>query len=188
VASVATRSPEDAQTAAKDLGFPVVLKTAAPGIAHKSDVGGVVLGIRTPSELTAAYLDLSARLGPEVTVSPMAGPGVELSVGTYCDPLLGPLVVVGAGGTLVEVLSDRAVALPPVDEEDARRMVDRLRVRTLLGAHRGTQAADLGAVLAVVVAVSTIAVELGDLLGAVEVNPLLCDATGAVALDVLVEA
>lgn len=180
-------SAQDAARAAERVGCPVVLKTAATGIAHKSDVGGVVLGLGTRADVEAAYLDLSTRLGPWVAVSPMAAPGVDVSVGAFQDPLLGPLVVVGAGGTLVELLADRAVAIPPVDIDDARRMLDRLRVKRLLDGHRGTAAVDLDAVAAVVTAVSAIAVDLGDLLGAVEVNPLRCSEGGAVALDVLVE-
>ena len=187
LASELVDSVDAARLAAERLGYPVVLKTAMPDVPHKSDVGGVVLDLRSPPQVEAAYLDLSARLGPLATVSPTATPGVELAVGTYRDPLLGPLVVVGAGGTLVELLADRVVALPPVDLDGARRMVDRLRARALLDGHRGAPPADVDAVLAAVVSVSAIAMELGDHLGAVEVNPLRCSATGAVALDVLVE-
>jgi acyl-CoA synthetase (NDP forming) len=184
---VQASSIDDVQAAAGAIGYPVALKTAASGIAHKSDVGGVVLGLRTPEDLAAAYVDISTRLGPEVTVSSMAERGVELSVGMFRDPLVGPLVVVGTGGTLVELLADRAVALPPVDGEDARRMVDRLRVRRLLDAHRGSAAADMGAVLEVVIAMSRLALELGDVVRAVEVNPMVCSPSRAVALDVLLE-
>ena len=91
-----------------------MLKTDEPGIPHKSDSGGVLLGIRGPAELTAAYRDLSARLGPRVLVCETIPPGTELALGIARDPGLGPLIVVGAGGVLVELLADRAVALPPV--------------------------------------------------------------------------
>ena len=125
------------------LGWPVVLKTDASGVAHKSDVGGVVLGLRDEESVGAAYDDLARRLGPRVVVSSTAPPGLELALGLMTDPLLGPLVVLAAGGVLVEVLGDRAVALPPVDEDGARRMLDRLAVRPLLDGHRGAPAADL---------------------------------------------
>ena len=111
----AAATAKAALAAAAGIGYPVVLKTAEPGIAHKSDAGGVVLGIRDAAGLTAAYADLAARLGPRVLVCEMAGPGTELSAGIMADADLGPLVVVGAGGVLVEHLADRAVALPPVD-------------------------------------------------------------------------
>ncbi len=187
LASVPAGSVEDAQRAAERLGYPVVVKTATPGILHKSDVGGVALHLASPEEVKDAYLELTQRLGPAVTVSTMARPGVDLSVGTFRDPLLGPLLVVGAGGTLVELLADRSVALPPVDLEDARRMVDGLRVRKLLDGHRGSDACDLDAVLRVIASISAMAFELGDVLRAVEVNPLRCSASGAVALDALLE-
>jgi acyl-CoA synthetase (NDP forming) len=176
-----------AQAAAAEIGYPVVLKTAEPGVAHKSDAGGVVPGIRDAAELAAAYAGLAARLGPRVLVGEMAEPGTELSVGIVTDPDLGPLVVAGAGGVLVEHLADRVVALPPVDEARARRMVSRLRVARLLAGFRGQPPADLGAVAAAITGVSAIACELGGELAALDVNPLICGPAGAVAVDVLAE-
>ena len=176
-----------ALAAAAEIGYPVVLKTAAPGVAHKSDAGGVVLGIRDAAELAAAYAGLAARLGPRVLVCETAGPGTELSLGILADPGLGPLVVVGAGGVLVEHLADRAVALPPVDAARARRMLSRLRVAPLLTGFRDRPAADLGAVAAAITAVSAIACELGGELAALDINPLICGPGGAVAADVLAE-
>ncbi len=123
--------------AAGRVGWPVVLKTAAPGIAHKSDVGGVVLGLDGPERLAAAYADLAGRLGPRVLVAAMAGPGVELALGVVHDAQFGPLVMVAAGGVLVEVLGDRRFALPPVDHRQALAMLDRLAVRRLLDGVRG---------------------------------------------------
>ncbi len=104
-----------ALAAAASIGYPVVLKTDEPGVAHKSDAGGVLLGIADPAALAAGYADLAARLGPRVVVCQVVPAGVELALGVVTDPGLGPLVVVGAGGVLVEMLADRAVALPPVD-------------------------------------------------------------------------
>ncbi|MGC8470953.1 MAG: acetate--CoA ligase family protein [Acidimicrobiales bacterium] len=178
-------SVDDALEAAGRIGYPVVLKTATR--AHKSDVAGVVLDLRSPRELAAAYSDLERRLGPDATVTAMAPSGVELALGIVRDPLLGPLVVVGAGGTLVELTRDRAVALPPLDHTSAARLVDKLRVRPLLDGYRGRAAVDMGAVLDAVVAVSSIAVELGGAIAALDVNPLTCAPQGALALDVLVE-
>jgi acyl-CoA synthetase (NDP forming) len=174
-----------ALAAAAEIGYPVVLKTGQPGIAHKSDAGGVVLGIRDPAGLTAAYTDMAGRLGPRVLVCETAGPGTELALGITRDPDLGPLVVTGAGGLLVEFLADRAVALPPVDPARALRMLGRLRVGGLLAGVRGQPPADTGAVAEAVVAVSSIARELGDHLEALDINPLICGPAGAVAADVL---
>jgi acyl-CoA synthetase (NDP forming) len=184
----AAASADAALAAAAEIGYPVVLKTDAPGLAHKSDAGGVVLGIRDPAELAAAYDGLAGRLGPRVLVAEMAGPGTELSVGITTDPDLGPLVVVGAGGILVEHLADRAVALPPVDVSGARRMLSRLRVAALLAGFRGRPPADLDAVTRAVTAVSVIASELGGELAALDINPLICGPSGVVAVDVLAVA
>jgi len=174
-----------ALAAAAEIGYPVVLKTAEPGIAHKSDAGGVVLGIGDPAALAAAYAGLASRLGPRVLVCETAGPGTELALGITRDPDLGPLVVLGAGGLLVEFLADRAVALPPVDAPQALRMLGRLRVAGLLAGVRGQPPADTAAVAGAVVAVSAIARELGDELEALDINPLICGPAGAVAVDAL---
>ena len=176
---------DGALAAAAGIGYPVVLKTGQPGIAHKSDAGGVVLGIGDPAGLAAAYAAMAGRLGPRVLVCETAGPGTELALGIARDPGLGPLVVIGAGGLLVEFLADRAVALPPVDAAQALRMLGRLRVAGLLAGVRGQPAADTAAIAGAVVAVSAIARELGDHLEALDINPLICGPAGAVAVDVL---
>jgi acyl-CoA synthetase (NDP forming) len=190
VGVVPTRSAADADAAAAaaaDLGYPVVLKTDEPGVAHKSDVGGVVLGLADEAAVRAAHAGLAARLGPRVLVAATAPPGVEVSVGVVRDPMLGPLLVLGAGGTLVELLADAVVALPPVSDAHARRLLDRLRIAPLLAGFRGAPAADVAALARCVAGVAQLAVELGDRLGALEVNPVLASPSGAVAVDVLVE-
>jgi acetate---CoA ligase (ADP-forming) len=176
---------EGALAAAADIGYPVVLKTAEPHIQHKSDVGGVVLGIGDRGRLAAAYADLAGRLGPRVLVCQTVPAGVELALGVVADPELGPLVVVGAGGVLVELLADRAVALPPVSGELAAQLVGPLRVGKLLTGVRGARPADLDAVLRAVAGLSDLALELGDHLAALDINPLICGPHGAIAVDAL---
>ncbi len=174
-----------ALAAAQSIGYPVVLKTAAQAVMHKSDARGVFLDIRRPAELAAAYTDLSFRLGPEVLVCASVPPGTELALGIARDPDLGPLIVVGAGGVLVETLADRAVALPPVDEETARQMIAKLRIARLLAGARGAPPADLGAVVRSVTGLSELALDLSSELDALDVNPLICGPSGATAVDVL---
>ena len=181
----AARSEQEALAAAAEIGYPVVLKTDEPGIAHKSDVGGVVLGLADAAALTAAYQDLAERLGRRVLVCETIPVGLELSLGLARDHELGPLLVVGAGGVLVELLADRAVALPPAGPEQAREMLGRLRVAALLAGARGQPAADLAAVTAAITGLSQLATELGDALEALDVNPLICGPHGAVAVDAL---
>jgi acetate---CoA ligase (ADP-forming) len=178
-------SQDGALAAAAELGYPVVLKTDEPGIAHKSDAGGVVLGLAGPAALTAAYQDLAERLGRRVLVCETIPAGPELSLGLARDHELGPLLVVGAGGVLVELLADRAVALPPVGPDQARAMLGELRVAALLAGARGQPAADLDAVVAAITGLSQLAAELGDALDGLDINPLICGPHGAVAVDAL---
>jgi acyl-CoA synthetase (NDP forming) len=185
-AYVAVADGPSAVAAAESIGWPVVLKTDDPAIAHKSDVGGVILGLGSAEAVTLAYDDLAARLGSRALVMATAPAGVELAGGIVHDPLLGPVVVVGAGGVFVEILADRAVGLPPIDVAGAHRLLDRLVVRPVLDGVRGAPPTDLVAVAAAVTGLSMIAVELGDELEALDVNPLRCGPFGAIALDALV--
>ncbi|MDX6392741.1 MAG: hypothetical protein QOJ73_3804 [Streptosporangiaceae bacterium] len=178
-------SAGEAAGAAAGIGYPVVLKTDEPGIAHKSEVGGVLPPVGDPDALRAAYQDLSTRLGRRVLVCEAIAPGTELALGITRDPDLGPLVVVGAGGILVEVLADRAVALPPVSRDRALQMTSRLRVAALLAGARGQPPANLDAVADAIAGLSAIACELGRDLEALDINPLICSPARAVAVDVL---
>jgi acyl-CoA synthetase (NDP forming) len=177
---------EQALKAAAEIGYPVVLKTDEPGIAHKSDVGGVRLGLRDPGALAAAYDELAVRLGPRAVVCETAAPGTELALGLVRDASLGPLVVVSAGGVFIEIFSERAVVLPPVSRLQARAILARLRVGALLAGARGRPAADLDAAADAIVAISRLAVDLGETLDAMDINPLICGPSGAIAADVLV--
>ena len=175
----------EARQAAKGLGYPVALKTDTPGIAHKSDVDGVRLGLTNPAELTAAYEDLSARLGPRVTVTEMARPGPELILGMARDPALGPLVVVGSGGVLAEYRSERSVALPPLTRQAAAEMIAGLRIAEILRGVRGQPPCDLDALIAAIVSFSALVTDLGEHLAAFDLNPLICAPSGVLAVDAL---
>jgi acetate---CoA ligase (ADP-forming) len=184
----ATRSVGDfgaALAAADDLGYPVVLKTDEPRVIHKSDVGGVLLGIRDARQVAIAYDELASRLGPRVLVCRSVPVGVELALGIVADPEIGPLLIVGAGGVLVELVSDREVALPPVSAEQAADLLAGLRVRALLAGMRGSPPADLGPVIQAICGLSDLAIELGDQLNALDINPLICGPDGAIAVDAL---
>ena len=184
VQSAASR--ESAVAAARALGWPVVLKTDEPGILHKSDVGGVVLGLADPEAVAAAYDDMATRLGPRVLVSASAPRGIELALGLVRDSGLGPLVVVAAGGVLVELLADRAVALPPLDRERATALIDRLAIRPLLDGQRGAAPVDLTPIVTAIVGLSHLAIELADDLDALDINPIIAAPTATLAVDALV--
>ena len=181
--AASTRAEAIASAAA--IGYPVVLKTDEPGIAHKSDVGGVRLGLADPAALGAAYDDLAARLGPRALLCQTAPPGTELALGIAGDPALGPLIVIGAGGLLIEFFAERAVVLPPVTRTVAGAILRRLRVGPMLAGARGRPPADLTAIADAIAALSSLAAELGDVLTALDVNPLICGPAGALAADVL---
>jgi acetate---CoA ligase (ADP-forming) len=173
----------EALAAAAEIGYPVVLKTV--GIAHKSDVGGVRLGLTGPDAVGAAYDDLAARLGPRVLVCETAAPGTELALGLVRDAALGPLLVIGAGGVLIEIFSERTVVLPPVTRSSARAVLAGLRLAAVLTGARGQPPADLDAIADAITGLSRLSRDLGDLLDALDINPLICGPSGAVAADVL---
>ena len=186
VQSRAAHSIGEALAAAGEVGYPVALKTL--GALHKSDVGGVALNLADEAALSLAYTAMAQPLGPAVTVQQMVADGVEVSVGFVRDDAFGPLVVVAAGGTLVELLADRVVACPPVSRQGALRLLERLRIRPLLAGWRGQPTVDVDALADVVVRFSEMAAELGDVFDAVEANPVIASPDGAVAVDALVIA
>jgi acetate---CoA ligase (ADP-forming) len=186
IKAMAADSAEKTVAAAEAVGFPVVLKTAAPGVIHKSDVGGVLLGLGDRTEVANAYEDLSRRLGPHVVVAATAPRGAEVAFGIVHDPQFGPLVLVAAGGVFIELLDDRRLALPPLDERRARKLIDGLFIRRLLDDMRGEGAADIGALARALSRLSVLAEDLGDSLDALDVNPVVVSADGCVAVDAAV--
>jgi acyl-CoA synthetase (NDP forming) len=181
----AVSTEADTVAVANRIGYPLVLKTAAEAIAHKSDVGGVHLDIRDDAALRAAYRSLAAKLGPKVVVAKQARAGVELSLGMVHDPQFGPIVMIGAGGVLIELLADRVSALAPFGPATAHRLIDRLKLRKLLGGFRGQPPVDLDALAHAISRFSVLCAELGDLISEIDVNPLICGAQIA-AVDALV--
>ncbi|NGN66682.1 acetate--CoA ligase family protein [Streptomyces sp. A7024] len=179
--------------AAAQVGYPVVMKASAPQLAHKSELGLVKVGLTSASQVREAYRELTDIARFEnveldgVLVCQMVERGVEMVVGVSRDELFGPTVTVGLGGVLVEVLDDAAVGIPPFGETQARRMLDSLRGRALLDGVRGAPPADTEALVEVVLRVQRMALELGDSLAELDINPLvvLPRGQGAVALDAL---
>lgn len=179
-------SVEGALKAASEIGYPVVLKTATPGISHKSDVGGVVTGLVDDASLIHAWRAMAGTLGPRCMVAAMAGEGVEAMVGMTRDPQFGPVVLAGAGGVLVELLDDVTAYRPPVSRLEVEETLAGLKFTRLLEGWRGRAAVGSGALVDAVLKMSTLALELGPHLDALDVNPLLVTDSGAIALDVLV--
>jgi acyl-CoA synthetase (NDP forming) len=175
------------------VGYPVVMKASGGQIAHKTELGLVKIGLTSASQVRDAYRELTDIARYEgvdldgVLVCQMVERGVEMVVGVTHDDLFGPTVTVGLGGVLVEVLQDTAVRVPPFGEVQARDMLTELRGRALLDGVRGRPAADLDALVEVVMRVQRMALELGDELAELDINPLMVlpRGQGAVALDAL---
>ncbi|MFI1965729.1 acetate--CoA ligase family protein [Streptomyces pathocidini] len=175
------------------VGYPVVMKASAAQLAHKTELGLVKVGLTSASQVRDAYRELTEIARYEgiqldgVLVCQMIERGVEMVVGVTHDSLFGPTVTVGLGGVLVEVLRDSAVRVPPFGEDQARAMLGELRGHALLEGARGAPPADVDALVEVVLRVQRMALELGDGLAELDINPLvvLPRGQGAVALDAL---
>src|SRR3989442_6098781 len=167
-------TPAEAATAAAALGFPVALKAVSPAIVHKSDAGGVRLGLRSADEVAGAAGEMADRLVVEgFLVQPMIDGEAEVIVGARRDLHFGPVVLVGLGGIAVEILKDVALAPAPVTVERARALLDALRSAPLLHGVRGRPPLDVAAVADVVVRVSWLAADLGPRLVDLQINPLI---------------
>jgi len=187
------QSADEAVTIAQRVGLPVALKICSAQITHKSDIGGVALGLSSEAEVRAAYAkvaDAGAAV-PDATVdgvlvTPMRSGGVELLAGVTVDPTFGPVLAVGLGGVWVEVLKDTSLRVLPVDEQEVKRMLGELRGGALLRGARGSKPANLDAVATAIAGIGRTALSLGGALRALEVNPLWVNGDQVEALDVLV--
>ncbi len=188
-------SAAEAMAAARALDAPVVLKILSPDIPHKTEVGGVALGLRGDDAVREAFGSMIARVTaarPDaqiegVIVSPMRDAGIELFVGTLRDPQWGPAIAVGLGGVWVEALKDTSLRLLPVTEDEALQMLDELRGKTLLDGFRGAPPVDRAALARGIVAIGQAALALGPELVSLEVNPLLACGSRIEALDGLTQ-
>jgi len=183
---------DEAAERAREIGFPLAMKLLSPDITHKTDVGGVRLGIGSEADARAAFEAIVASASaarPDaridgVLLEPMHSPhrGRELMLGVSTDAVFGPVISVGLGGTLVEVIADRAVGLPPLNRLLVERMIERTRAAKSLGSFRGAPPANRDALVDAVLRVSEMVAEL-PWIGELDINPLIVDATGAVAID-----
>ena len=187
VAGTAFEGPRVPPQLLRELRFPVVLKTAQPGIAHKSDVGGVVLNLQDARGLGEACSDMSARLGPALMVAPMVtGEGIEMILGVARDRQFGPTVLMGFGGVHAELLSDSIVLLPPFGPAEALRELRRLKMHRLLDAARGREALAVAKFCEMAARLSVLAVELADYICDIDINPVRLMVDDCIGLDALV--
>jgi acetyltransferase len=190
-----TASVRDARSAAEfaaRIKGPVALKIRSRDILHKTDVGGVVLDLADPAEVEAAALRMNERVAQQLPKARLEGftvqemihrPGAyELIAGLTADPTFGPVILFGHGGTAVEIISDKSLELPPLNTALARAQIERTRIAALLKGFRGRPAADIDGVVNVLMQLSQMAADHAEI-AEVDVNPLLCDSQGVMAVD-----
>ena len=187
-------TPAEARAAATRIGFPVVLKLDAPDLAHKTEIGGVALNLSSADAVEAAAQSMFDKLAelperPKINgflVQPMAQKGVEIVIGGKTDPVFGPLVVVGLGGVLVEILRDTVTAPAPVTQAQAERMLERLKHSAILNGARDLPEVDRAALAQAVVRVSEFLADQTDLVAELDINPVICRSSEITAVDALI--
>jgi len=195
-AEALARDADEAAAYAKQIGGSVVLKIDSPQIAHKTEAGGVRLGLRTPEEVRAAFkeiVDSARRYKPEaeirgVLVQEMVPAGVEMITGLKRDPQFGPVLLVGLGGIFVEVLKDASLAVLPVGRREVQEMIDSLRGRAILEGARGRPKADVAALVDAAVRLGRLGQDLGEAIDQLDINPLIVlpEGQGVRAVDALI--
>ncbi|MCZ4313976.1 acetate--CoA ligase family protein [Comamonadaceae bacterium G21597-S1] len=196
VESCLVTSAQDAAAAASRLNGPVALKIASADIAHKSEIGGVMLGVRSPAAAATAFDQLMERVrgaAPAaridgVLVAPMVAGGVEVILGTKRDPVFGPVVMFGIGGIFVEIFQDVTFRVAPIDNEEAGRMIREIKSFPILAGARGRQAVDLDALASALSTLSHVAAANIDRIDSIEINPFIALPVGGVAVDGLIVA
>jgi acetyltransferase len=191
-AETAVQSAAEAVRAANQIGYPVVLKAVSATLTHKSDAGAVVLHLRGDEELRAAYARIEAsvrragvdRLDAMLVCQQVSG-GLELVLGVHRDPEMGPVVMAGSGGVLLELIKDVVFAAPPLTREKALAMIERTRAARLMRGYRGSAALDIDAVVDALVALGRIAGDLADVVDSIDINPFVVLPRGGFALDAL---
>jgi len=195
--TIKVNSAKDAMITAETLGFPVVLKINMAEFSHKSDIGGVRLNINSAEEVCRCFVEMETaikKLQPELTdivmtIEPMfkSASGRELMVGVVRDPVFGPAISVGLGGTMVEILKDNAVGLPPLNAYMIEQMLAKTRAAKYLKAFRQLPPANKQALIDVLLKISNLVCELPEILE-LDINPLIVDEFGAIAVDARIKA
>ncbi len=183
-------SREEAISISREIGLPVVLKIASPDVVHKSDAGGVKVGLKTPAQVGKAYDDILKSVGKEypkakiqgVSVQKMARPGVEVIIGMSKDAQFGPVLMFGLGGVLVEVLKDVSFRIVPLTRRDAAEMIREIKGYPILEGYRGQEPADVSSLEEIILKLSDF-VEKNPEVKELDLNPIFAYSNGAIAVD-----
>jgi acetyl-CoA synthetase (ADP-forming) len=187
---VLSRSGKEAVNAAAGMGYPVVMKIVSPQITHKSDIGGVKVGLKDKNDAAKAYKEILAAVKEKaagaiiegVSIQRMAAPGIELVIGMTKDPQFGPMLMFGLGGTMIEVLKDVAFRIVPLTAMDAKEMIRQVKAYPLLKGYRGMPQADIEYLEDLLFKVSKMAEENPEI-KEMDINPIIAYEKGAVAVD-----
>jgi acyl-CoA synthetase (NDP forming) len=185
-ACVVVESESDLLAATSVLDYPLVLKTAMSGIAHKSDHTGVLLNLGNEEQLIAAYRDFNKRLGPRVLIAPMVEAGVEMMLGVKRDAQFGPVVLLGFGGIYAEIHKDVTFGLPPFDADQAHHMLDRLKSRSVLNGARGMNVSNIDSFCIMAANFSAMVHALRNTVQEIDINPVIVSEIESIAVDALV--
>lgn len=184
------RSQEEAVLLSQELDFPVAMKIASPDVIHKSDSGGVRLGLNNIAEVKTAYDEMIKRIGRQypgavihgISIQKMARPGTEVIIGASKDPQFGPVIMFGLGGIFVEVLKDVSFRIIPVDRRDAHEMIKDIKGYPLLQGYRGKEATNISSLVEMILKISNL-MEENPQIKELELNPIFAYGDGAVAVD-----
>lgn len=177
------RTLEEGIRFAEEIGYPVVGKVVSPRIVHKSDVGGVTVGITDADGLAEVFRRFQALDGCLGMIVEETVTGIELILGAKIDFQFGPLILLGMGGTAVEIYKDVSLRMAPLTEKDARAMIEGLKAHRLLTGYRGAEKVDLKRLTETLIAFSSLVMELGEGIESIDINPLFCSARHCVVAD-----
>jgi len=180
---VLARTPEEAIRFAGEIGYPVVAKVVSPRILHKSDVGGVAVGIADAGSLAEAFRRFQVLDGFLGVIVEAIITGIELILWAKIDFQFGPMVLLGMGGTGVEIYKDVSLKMAPVTEKDALAMIGGLKAQRLLTGYRGSEGVDLDMLTKTLLSFSSLVMELGEGIESIDINPLLCSSRHCMVAD-----
>lgn len=178
-----TESLEEAIGFAAQIGYPVVAKVVSPEVIHKSDVSGVVLGVSGGKQLGEAFEQMSSIRGFQGIIVEETIRGTELIAGMKMDRQFGPIIMFGVGGTAVEIYKDVAIRMAPLREQDVESMLVSLKAHSLIEGYRGSDALNVEALKAMLLAFSSLVMEFEDNVESIDLNPLICNAARCVITD-----
>lgn len=177
------RTFEEAESFGREIGYPVVMKIVSPQVVHKSDVGGVAVGITDAKGLEKAFRHMSTIQGFEGVIVEETAKGVEMIIGATIDDQFGPVILLGIGGTATEIYHDVSLAMAPLCESDVEKMIRGLKAVPLLEGFRGAEKVNMDALKNLVISFSELVMDLGDTIESIDLNPVMCSVERCVIAD-----